>query len=143
MKRVFLSFAEQDAQKIKNLLPLLLSPEYDLDFYASPLDIEIDAPAAEVIKRSIGERIVKCNIVVCLVSENTHNSKWVDLVLVKNRNKGNRIIAMALKGTLDAVLPVVIREENLTFYPWDPERLKELIGRDTHKLFNNSTGNSP
>jgi hypothetical protein len=140
MKRVFLSFAGQDAQKVKSLLSLLSSPEYDLDFYAEPLDIEINAPAAEVIKQAIGEKIVKCNIVVCLISENTHNNQWVDLVLAKNRNKGNRIIAMALKGTLDAVLPAVIKEENLTFYPWDPERLKELIGKDTRKLFNNSTG---
>ena len=45
---------------------------------------------------------------------------------------------MALKGTQDAVLPAVIKEENLTFYPWDPERLKELITKDTRKLFNNS-----
>jgi len=139
MKKVFLSFAEQDTQKVKNLTPLLSSPEYDLDFYDGPLDLDIDAPGADMIKQAIGEKIVKCSIVVCLISENTHNSKWVDSQLQKNRNKGNRIIAMALKGTQDAVLPVVIREENLTFYPWDPQRLKELIAKDTHKLFNNST----
>jgi len=138
MKKVFLSFAEQDAQKVKNLLSLLSSPDYDLDFYEGPLDIDIDALGADVIKRAIGEKIVKCSIVVCLISENTHNSKWVDSQLQKNRNKGNRIIAMALKGTTDAVLPAVIREENLTFYPWDPLRLKKLIAEDTSKLFNNS-----
>ena len=59
-------------------------------------------------------------------------------MLEKNCNKGNRIIAMALKGTQDAVLPTVIRAENLIFYPWDPERLKELITQETDKPFNNS-----
>jgi len=139
MKRVFLSFANEDTQKVKNLMPLLSSPEYVLDFYAGALDTDIDAPGADEIKQAIGEKIVKCSIVICLISENTHNSKWVDAELAKNRNKGNRIIAMALKGTQDAVLPAVVREENLTFYPWDPQRLKELIAKDTHKLFNNST----
>lgn len=139
MKRVFLSFADEDAQKVKNLLPLLSSSEYDLEFYEGPLGIDIDAPGADLIKQAIGEKIVKCSIAVCLVGENTHNSKWVDAQLQKNRNKGNRIIAMALKGTQDAVLPTVIREENLTFYPWDPQRLKEFIAKDTRKLFNNST----
>ncbi|MDP2928176.1 MAG: TIR domain-containing protein [Candidatus Omnitrophota bacterium] len=139
MKRVFLSFADEDTLKVKNLMPLLSSPEYDLDFYEGPLDIDIDAQGADVIKRAIGEKIVKCSIVVCLIGENTHNSKWVDSQLEKNRNKGNRIIAMALKGTQDAVLPAVIREENLTFYPWDPPRLKKLIAEDTKKLFNNSS----
>ncbi|MDD5518485.1 MAG: TIR domain-containing protein [Candidatus Omnitrophota bacterium] len=138
MKRVFLSFADEDAQKVKSLLPLLYSPEYDLDFYEGSLGMDIDAQGADVIKRALGEKIVKCNIVVCLIGENTHTSKWADSQLQKSRNKGNRIIAMALKGIESAVLPAVIREENLTFYPWDPQRLKKLIAAETDKLFNNS-----
>lgn len=122
------------------MVSLLSSPEYDLDYYDGALDIDIQAPEAIELKRLIGEKIVKCSRVVCLISEETHNSKWVDIMLAKNRNKGNRIIAMALKGTQDAVLPAVIREENLTFYPWDPQRLKEIIALDKHKLFDNSVG---
>lgn len=132
-----MSFAEEDAPKVKNLLSLLRSPDYDLDFYEGPLDIDFDAPDAEAVKHAIGEKIVKCDIVVCFIGENTHNSKWVDSQLEKNRNKGNRIIAMALKGTEDAVLPAVVREENIKFYPWDPQRFKKLIAEDTGKLFNN------
>ncbi len=138
MKRVYLSFADEDAQKINNLISLLRSQDYDLDFYDGPLDIDIDAQGADVIKQAIGEKIVKCDIAVCLIGENTHNSKWVDCQLRKNRNKGNRIITMALKGTESALLPAVVREENLTFYPWDPERLKKLIAEEAHKPFNNS-----
>jgi len=139
MKKVYLSFAGEDAQKVKNLLPLLQSSDYELDFYDQPLDIDFESEIAEVIKQAIGEKIVKCNIVVCLISENTHKSKWVDSQLQKNRNKGNRIIAMALKGIECVVLPNVVREQNLTFYPWDPQRLKKLIAEDTSKLFNNSS----
>lgn len=138
MKRVYLSFAEDDAQKVKNLMVLLRSQDYDLDFYDGALDIDFDAQGADVIKQAMGEKIVKCSIVVCLIGENTHKSKWVDTQLQKSRNKGNRIIVMALKGTESAVLPVVVREENLTFYPWDPQRLKKLIAEDINKLFNNS-----
>ncbi|MDD5130975.1 MAG: TIR domain-containing protein [Candidatus Omnitrophica bacterium] len=138
MKRVFLSFASEDFQKVEKLLPLLNSLEYELDFYPDFLGMDIDAPGAQVIKQAIGEKITKCNTAVCLIGENTHQSKWVDSQLQKNRNKGNRIIAMALKGTESAVLPAVIREENLTFYPWDPQRLKNLILQDTGKFFNNS-----
>ena len=139
MKRVYLSFADIDAPKVKRLLALLESPEYELDYYDGPLDMDIDAQGAEAIKQAIGEKIVKCNLTVCLISDNTHKSKWVDSQLQKSRNKGNRIITMALKGTEDAVLPAVIREENLTFYPWDPPRLKKLIAENTSKLYNNST----
>ncbi len=138
MKRVYLSFADIDAPKVKRLLALLESPEYELDYYDGPLDMDIDAQGAEAIKQAIGEKIVKCNLTVCLISDNTHKSKWVDSQLQKSRNKGNRIITMALKGTEDAVLPVVVREENLKFYPWDPPRLKKLITEEINKLFNNA-----
>jgi hypothetical protein len=138
MKRVFLVFAQQDKPKVKKLIALLVSPEYELDIYDGQLDINIELPQAQQIKRLIGEKIIKCGITLCLISQHTHADHWVDLELSRSRNKGNRIIAMALKGTLDAVLPRVIREENLKFYPWDPQRLKSLISEDTAKLFNNS-----
>lgn len=131
-----MSFAPEDTPKVNNLLPLLRNPDYDLDFYEGTLNIDFDAAGAEAIKHTIGEKIVKCDIAVCLISENTHKSKWVDCQLQKNRNKGNKIIAMALKGTTDAVLPIVVKEENLKFYPWDPQRLKTLITAETPKIFN-------
>jgi len=138
MKRIFLSFARQDAQKVNKLISLISSPEFELDFSGAGQGVEISSPEAETIKHQIGEKIVKCGITLCLISQDTHADHWVDLELSKSRNKGNRIIAMALKGTLDARLPRVIREENLKFYPWDPQRLKSLISEDTAKLFNNS-----
>ena len=139
IKKVFLSFAQEDAQRVGKLISLLRSPDYELDFYEDSLDLDFDAEGAEAIKKAIGEKIVKCNIAVCLIGENTHKSRWVDSQLRKNRNKGNKIIAMALKGVESVVLPAVAREENLTFYPWDPQKLKTLITIDAHKLFNNSS----
>ncbi len=137
-KKVFLSFAPEDYQKVEKLMPLLRSPDYELDFYAGSLDLDFDAEGAEALKRAIGEKIAKCNIAVCLIGENTHKSRWVDSQLRKNRNKGNKIIAMALKGVECVVLPDVVKQEFLTFYPWDPQKLKTLITDDTRKPFNNS-----
>ena len=138
MKRVFLSFADGDAQKVKRLITLLYSPDYDLDFYDGSLDMDIDTEGANAVKRAIGEKIVKCSITVCLIGENTHKSKWVDSELQKSRHKGNRIIAMALKGVKEAVLPGVIKEEYLTFCPWNPQKLRELILEEPPRLFTNS-----
>jgi hypothetical protein len=138
MKRVFLSFADEDAQKVKRLITLLYSPDYDLDFYDGPLGIDIDTEDANAIKQAIGEKIVKCSVTVCLIGENTHKSKWVDSELQKSRHKGNKIIAMALKRVKEAVLPSVIREEYLTFYPWDPQKLRKLILEETPRIFMNS-----
>lgn len=130
MKRVFLSFAECDLEKIKDLLPLLDHPECQFDFCQIKGSLIFDDPAAEPIKREIGKKIVDCQATVCLIAENTHKSKWVDCQLYKSRNKGNKIIAMAIKGTENALLPIIIKEENLRFYPWSPKKLLELIFSD-------------
>ncbi|MFH1458080.1 MAG: TIR domain-containing protein [Candidatus Omnitrophota bacterium] len=127
MKRVFLSFSPEDTQKVKGLLPLLEGLDAGLDFYEVPLGMDFESEGAKSLKRAIGEKIIKCGVTVCLIGENSHKSKWVDCQLQKSRNKGNRIIAMALKKVESAVLPDVAREENLRFYPWDPKKLKELI----------------
>ncbi len=127
MKKVFLSFAAEDMQKVKSLLTFLPNSNYEWDFYEGSLNMDFDSEEAILIKQLIGRKIVMCNLTVCLIGENTYKSRWVDCQLQKSRNKGNKIIAMALKGVKDVVLPQMIREENLTFYPWNPKKLIELI----------------
>ncbi len=128
MNRVFLSFAWEDIQRVRALLAELAKLDCALDFYEGSLDLDSASEEALVIKQAIGEKIVNSSITICLIGNNTHLSSWVDIELKKSRNKGNKIIAMALKGVTSAVLPQVIKEENITFYPWDPKRLGRLIG---------------
>ena len=127
MKKVFLSFACQDAEKIKRLLPDLESGDYELIFYDGFLAVDAQGKEAAEVKNKIGEKIVQSQLTLCLIGENTFRDKWVDCQLEKSRAKGNRIIAMALKGVQEAVLPDLLREENLVFQRWDPFKLRRLI----------------
>ena len=43
MKKVYLSFAAEDAQKVGKLISLLRCPDYELDFYEGALDLDFDA----------------------------------------------------------------------------------------------------
>jgi hypothetical protein len=126
-KRLFLTFSEDDTAKVKKLLGDLTQAASELDFYDDQLPQDFESEEAIEVKRKIGEKIVQSDITLCLIGENTHKSKWVDCCLRKSRNKGNKIIAMALKKIESAVLPEIIREENCTFHPWDPRKLRELI----------------
>jgi hypothetical protein len=126
-KRVFLSFIEEDKEKVAGLRLLAANPNYDLEFYDESVRVAIDSRDAEYVKRRIREKINRTSVTVCLISENTHTSRWVDWELGESDEKGNAIIAMALKGVERAVLPKLIKEKNLTFHGWDPEQLNELI----------------
>lgn len=128
MKRVFLSFAYEDIQQVRGLKLLLANPDYDLDFYDESLDVAVDSQNADYIKRVITEKIRRASVTVCLIGKETYKSKWVNWELEKSDGEGNKIIAMALKGINSAVLPALIKEKKLTFYPWDTKKLGELIG---------------
>ncbi|MBM3255111.1 MAG: hypothetical protein FJZ08_02285 [Candidatus Omnitrophica bacterium] len=127
MKRIFLSFNPDDFLRVKGLLPELSKLDYELDFYEGALDLDSASADAIAVKQAIGEKIVRSDLTVCLIGDNTHLSRWVDIGLRKSRQKGNKIIAMALKGITSAVLPQVIKEENITFYPWDLKKLVSII----------------
>ncbi len=127
-KRVFLSFLAEDKDHADGVRLLSANPRYQhLEFYDESVRVPINSHDAVYVKRRIREKINRTSVTVCLISERTHTSPWVDWELEESIRKGNTIIAMAVKGTERATLPSAIRELELPFYRWDPERLGQLI----------------
>ena len=113
-KRVFLSFASEDLDHVRGLRLLKDNPDFDLEFYDESIKEPIDSRNADYIKRVIGEQISRASVTVCLISETTHQSKWVDWELEKSDEEGKTIIAMAIKGVERAILPKLIKEKNFS-----------------------------
>lgn len=126
-KRVFLSFLAEDSKRVNGLRLLAANPNYDLEFYDESVRVPFDSTNADYIKLQIREKISRSSVTVCLISEQTHTSKWVDWELQESDKKGNTIIAMALKDVPRATLPKLIKEKNLAFHEWDPGQLSSLI----------------
>jgi MTH538 TIR-like domain (DUF1863) len=127
-KRVFLSFLAEDEPQVRGLRLLAANPTYDLEFYDESVRVGHDSTNADYVKSKIREKINRTSVTVCLISQNTHTSKWVDWELEESAKKKNKIIAMALKGVTQAVLLKLIKGKSLAFYPWDPANLTKLIG---------------
>jgi|SRR2546422_6956754 len=125
--RVFMSFLAEDKDRVQGLRLLAANPDYELEFYDESVRAPINSADAEYVKRRIREKINRTSVTVCLISEKTHTSEWVDWELQVSHEKGNTIVAMALKGVERAVLPKLIKELGLTFYVWDPAHLNRLI----------------
>jgi len=126
-KRVFLSFLAEDSKRVNGLRLLAANPNYDLEFYDESVRVPFDSTNADYIKRQIREKISRSSVTVCLISEQTHTSKWVDWELEESDKKGNTIIAMALKNVPRATLPTFIKGKQLAFHAWDPGKLSSLI----------------
>lgn len=127
MKRVFLSFRAEDRNQVNGLRLLAANPNFDIEFFDESVTIPIDSTNADYIRRRIRDKINRTSVTVCLISEQTHTSAWVDWELEESFAKGNKVIAMALKGVDRAILPKAIKARGLTFYPWDANNLAALI----------------
>lgn len=128
-KRVFLSFDHDDLAQVNGLRGVIQNPNHDLEAYDESVRHAIESKDKAYIRQVIGEKIKRSSVTVCLISATTHKSEWVDWELGESARQGNTIIAMALKGVTEAVLPRLIRERKLTFHPWDPNRLQDLIAQ--------------
>jgi hypothetical protein len=128
-KRVFLSFIAEDLDRVRGLRLLVASPNYDLEFYDESVRVPINSERAVYIKDVIRDKIRRSSVTVCLISEKTHTSSWVGWELEESQRQGKKIIAMALKGVTRAVLPKLMKEQELTFHPWDPTALAKLIAQ--------------
>jgi len=126
-KRVFLSFIGEDRQRVQGLRLLAANPDYDLEFYDESVRSPIDSSDADYIKRKIREKLGRTTVTVCLISEDTWKSPWVDWELEESDEKANTIIAMALKDVPEAVLPALIKTKGLKFHAWNPAYLGKLI----------------
>lgn len=126
-KRVFLSFRAEDRQRVQGLRLLAANPDYDLEFYDESVRVAIDSRDAEYVKRAIREKIARSSVTVCLISNLTYTSAWVDWELEESAQKGNTLIPMALKGVTAVQLPDHFRLRDNRFWYWDPAKLKELI----------------
>ncbi|AUN99084.1 molecular chaperone Tir [Bacteriovorax stolpii] len=126
-RRVFLSFKAEDRKRVDGLRLLAANPNFEIEFYDESVRDPYDSTNANYIKSKLTEKITRASVTVCLISEDTHTSEWVNWELEKSLEKGNKIIAMALKDVSRAVLPRKIKELNLTFHSWDHEHLAKLI----------------
>lgn len=128
-KRVFLSFIAEDRERVNGLRLLAANPDYDLEFYDESVRTAIDSLNAPYIMLKLREKIARTSVTVCLISEQTYTSKWVDWELAESDRNGNAIIAMALKDVNQAVLPAVIKQKGLVLNSWDPVNLNRRIAQ--------------
>jgi hypothetical protein len=126
-KRVFLSFRAEDKNRVQGLRLLAQTPKFDFEFYDESVREAIDSRNADYIKSKIKEKISRTSVTVCLVSEDTHKSEWVNWEIEESLKKGNNVIVMALKGVDRAILPKVVAQAKLKFWNWDPDYLSKLI----------------
>ena len=93
-KRVFISFRAEDKNKVNGLRLLAANDKFDIEFYDESVRKEIQSYNEAYIKQQIREKINRTSVTVCMVSELTYTSTWVNWELEQSYAKGNTVICM-------------------------------------------------
>lgn len=131
-RRVFISFRAEDKNKVNGLRLLNANDKFDIEFYDESVRSPYDSTDPAYIKRCIREKIRRTKVTVCMVSEWTYTSDWVDWELEEGIANRNNIFCMGFKDSpASLTLPKRIRELGIGWWLWDHEHLHRLVGQAT------------
>lgn len=101
---VFISHKGIDDDSVQNLKKRLISKGYDIRNGSIDSTKHRDTiPEKKVIERLLRMRINWASTFICLIGENTHNSKWVNYEIEQAHLKGKRIVGIYAHGCKDNV----------------------------------------
>lgn len=94
-KRIFISFIYDDDNRYFNLLHAWSkNKDFDLEFYSESVREAFDSQNADYIKGQITPKIQRASITLCLASQNTHSSRWVNWEIEESIKQSNELIAV-------------------------------------------------
>ena len=114
--------------QVNGLRLLAANPAFDIEFYDESVRTAIDSQNAAYVKSQIREKIRRASVTVCLITEHTYTSAWVNWEVETSIEEGNRVILMALPGSPGMlVIPAAAWSRQIPWHAWDVAALQRLI----------------
>lgn len=129
-KRIFISFVYNDDKNYFNLLHAWSENEgFDLEFYSESVRDAFDSENADYIKRQIREKIKRASVTLCLCSEDTHTSRWVNWEIKESIESGNNLIAVKTSGKVKYIPSAFKGQEYIWVNEFKYAKIKDAIDR--------------
>lgn len=117
-RNVFISFDYRDVTEVNLLRGQAKNENNDLEFNDHSLKAPFDSEEAEYIRTGIREKIRQASVVLIYVSEQTHESQWVDWEAREGVAQGKGVICVYKGDTPPTKLPKFVNDLGLRFVPW-------------------------
>lgn len=124
---VFISFAHEDLVTVNALRGQANNDKMALEFSDRSLHEPFDSEKTEYIKRGITERIRQASVTICLVSDHTAQSRWVDWEIRESIRLGKGVIAVHAGDNPPGHFPTAIREFGIKVIPWHVKEVMAAI----------------
>ncbi len=126
--RVFLSYKWEDREFADGLRGTFLNPnnEYRHVPYSEREDYRQQGENA--IRAYLREIINECDALICLIGQNTHNSKWVAYELGVASSQDKKIVPVRIRNT-NGGAPRLIRERDIGIIKWDSTLINNELSK--------------
>ena len=125
---VFISYKWEDKEFADGLMGTLLNPnnEYRHVPYSERQDYRQQGENA--IKSYLRSLISGCRSLICIIGQNTHNSRWVAYELEVATSQNKKIIPVRIRDTTGGP-PRLIRERNIEIIKWDSRLINDELSK--------------
>lgn len=123
-KKTFISFRGDDKFKVWTLRGLAEFKNITFEMDDVSLREAIQSRDEYYIRSVIRPKIKNCEICLCMVGENTYQSrKWVPWEINLALEERKPVIAMRFKDTPNAITPSVLSNNGIVPFDWDINKL--------------------
>jgi hypothetical protein len=126
-RNVFLSFAHEDLSLVNLLRGQIKNPSTDLEANDWSVQSPYDSQEADYIRRRIRERIRHSSAVICIVSEATSSSRWVNWEISEALQLDKRVACVYSGDSPPRSLPTAARDGRVQVLPWNHETISSWL----------------
>jgi hypothetical protein len=127
-RNVFISFAFDDINEVTMLRGQALNESSALEFSDRSVREPFDE-RTESIEQGIRDKIRQSSVTVCVLTDNSAQSKWVNWEIEESLAMGKGVVGMYLGSAPPRVLPPAVRAHQVELVPWKHDALMSAIER--------------
>lgn len=131
MRRFFISFREIDCEYRDAFEGILQNSNSPLRGIPISSREDVRQEGEEVIRSYIIEMIDTSSVILCLIGNDSHNSRWIDYELNVATSKKKLIIGIRIPDTTGAG-PELFIKRKLPIIEWNTRRIQSTIDRFQH-----------
>jgi hypothetical protein len=127
-KHVFLSFVEEDLERVRLFRGQAKNKKSDLSFDDYSVKVPYNSEDAAYIKSKISEKINAASVTICLLGPDTSRSSWVQWEIEKADALGKKIIGVRLYTDKSCPTPAALTTISAPVLDWNIEAIVKAIG---------------
>ncbi len=128
-RRVSIAHQHDDRQQVKGFILLRWNINVNFSFFDRSLVDPVKSKDESYIQRSIRNEMHGRSVIVVLIGDKTHTSRWVAWEIEENVGRGNGLLGIKIKGKSGAKTPTLLTTYAAEVLTWQPSEFEDVIER--------------